>query len=177
MKSSRTPSVLAVAAVLALALTSSMAAAQAPAPSSPAAATAPQAALPGETLIGTGPNGATMRCRDGSYPSPDAAASACDSKGGLLVRFPVRRVPAPASARPARLPAPAMPAPVASPAESAPTGETFQMRANVFVPAERAPAGATLQCVDGTFIVADTTRARCATRGGVRVTFPAKPKG
>lgn len=149
------------------------AAAQAAVPSAPPVAPSVPT-RPAETLIGTGPNGATMRCRDGSYPSPNAADAACDANGGVLVRFPVRRIPARVTARPARV---AAPAPPAITTDAPATTPAFENRAKVFVPAQTAPAGTTFQCVDGSYIVADTVRSRCATRGGVRVTFPAKPRG
>ncbi|HRN53405.1 MAG TPA: hypothetical protein PK788_07905, partial [Gemmatimonadaceae bacterium] len=56
--------------------------------------------------IGSGPNGATLRCKDGSYPTAGAPDSACDGKGGVLVRFPARQRPQPtASATAPRRPA------------------------------------------------------------------------
>lgn len=137
-------------------------------------APAPAAARvrPAERVTGTGPSGATMRCRDGSYVTT-TADDACAAKGGVLVRYPLRRVPEPPPER-ARVAAPTV---APTPSEAAPAEPAPASRANVVVPAERAPANATFLCHDGTYIVADTSRARCATRGGVRLTFPAKPRG
>lgn len=123
---------------------------------------------------GTGPNGATMRCKDGSYPEAGAPDSACDAKGGILVRFPVRRTPPPAQARPEpRAPAvrPAVPARDTLPPEGA---ESYAERRAAEVratPPTQRPAGATLLCQDGTYVVRDTTAARCAAKGGVRLRF------
>src|SRR5262245_59079583 len=136
----------------------------APARAQGAAPAAAPAARPAERVTGTGPNGAIMRCRDGSYVTTTADDS-CAAKGGILVRFPLNRVPNAPAPR-ARVRAPEVAAPVldAPPTEAAPAS-----RANVTVPAVRPPENATLLCRDGTYIVADTVRARCAARGGVRV--------
>lgn len=131
----------------------------------PAAAARPPLA---ERLEGTGPNGAAMRCRDGSFHPADAAPTACDARGGVLVRFPLKRTPIappPAARKPASVPESE---PLPGAALQAPTTS----RANVLVPAERPPAGATIQCRDGTFVVSDTASARCNGRGGVRFVFP-----
>lgn len=115
------------------------------------------------TVVGTGPNGATLRCRDGSHPAPMAPDAACQGKGGVLLRYPVRRTAAP-SATPALVTAPAaptIPAPT-PPARVRPTGDGV-------IPARRPPADATLLCVDGTFITADTAAAACGAHGGVKV--------
>ncbi len=115
-------------------------------------------------LVGLGPNGATLRCRDGSYPAPFAADVACDGKGGVMYRFRVRGTPPPPPSRATFVAPPAA-------AVNAPAAERPPSRANVVIPAERPPEGATLLCKDGSFIVADTTSARCADRGGVKVRF------
>ncbi len=166
--------VMAMAMVAAPAVVAAQAAtpAQATTPAPPAAMAASPASptVPGETLTGSGPNGATMRCRDGSYPAPLAPDSACEGKGGILVRFPVLRRPAP---RPAVkvTPAPALPGDEA--ASTAPSVETpTASRANIVIPAPRVPDGATMQCRDGSFVVADTSATRCSARGGVHVRFP-----
>lgn len=57
---------------------------------------------------GTGPGGATLRCRDGSHPAPNAPDAACQDRGGVLLRYPVRRRPAPVTER-EFLAAPAVP--------------------------------------------------------------------
>lgn len=123
-----------------------------------------------ERTEGSGPNGATMRCKDGSYPPNGAPDSACDGKGGILVRFPLRRFPSP-STLPKVVAAPAPPRP---PADTAAALREPPMvnRAKEFLPAERPPANATLQCYDGSFVVNDTTSTRCASRGGVLLRFP-----
>jgi hypothetical protein len=118
-------------------------------------------------VTGTGPNGAKLRCRDGSYPAANAADNACDAKGGVLVRFPLRRVPERAGPMP-RAAAPAVPAPPADP-----TPEPALRATAPRAPAQTVPANATLLCVDGTFIVSDTASVRCAGKGGVSVIFPA----
>lgn len=141
------------------------------------AAARAQAAPPGavrERVEGTGPNGAAVRCRDGSFHQADAAETACGTRGGVLVRFPLKRTPIASGERMPRVPAPPSPHDTATAAGTAPSvlAEPMVSRANVFVPAERPPQGATLQCGDGSFVVADTSRARCATRGGVRFVIP-----
>jgi len=133
-----------------------------------------------ERVEGSGPNGATIRCMDGSHPAPGAADSACETKGGLMLRYPLRRYPVQAP-RAAVKPAPAPPAlPVDSATQATlravqaeqPSGS----RANVFVPAPRPPADARLQCADGSFVVSDTSSTRCSGRGGVLVRFPVPPR-
>lgn len=114
-------------------------------------------------LVGMGPNGATLRCRDGSYPPAFAPDAACVDKGGVLIRFRVRGSPAPPRA-PAAVKAP--PLTEAAPAITAPEPKS---QANVRIPAPQMPRGTTLVCRDGTFIVGDTTSARCASHGGVKV--------
>lgn len=121
-------------------------------------------------LRGAGPNGATIRCRDGSHPAPNAPAGACDDKGGVLLRYPMLRVPARTSA-PALVKAPEPP-PSASPSRpaalmTAPPGST---------PAGAPPADATQVCRDGTVIRVDTTAAACAARGGVGLRFRRRPR-
>lgn len=126
-----------------------------------------------ERTEGSGPNGATMRCKDGSYPPNGAPDSACNGRGGILVRFPLRRYPQPSTAP--RLVA--APRPPSAPADTATANALLREppmvnRAREFLPAERPPAEATLLCNDGTFVVRDTTSTRCATRGGVMLRFP-----
>lgn len=118
------------------------------------------------SVRGAGPNGATMRCRDGSYPVPTAPDAACETKGGILVRFPLLRTPAssaPRAAEPSSAPMRA-----ADPELPGPTPS----RANVVIPAERVPADATLLCRDGSYVRADTSTARCATHGGLKGRLP-----
>lgn len=117
------------------------------------------------SVTGSGPNGATIRCRDGSHPAPMAPDAACSAKGGVLLRYPLRRTAAPSSA-PALIAAPATPTIPAPqpPARVRPAGDGV-------VPVRRPPADATLLCVDGTFITADTSAAACGARGGVKVRF------
>ncbi len=160
-------------------------AAQAPL-ESPTRSTPATAAKPvSGTVVGYGPNGATLRCRDGSYPAPGAADTACDGKGGVAQRFPVRRhqpgaAAAAAAAREAAVTAPARqrPAvqePVATPPadfESAAAYRERMARAG----ASRPPEGATLLCNNGTYIVRDTVAARCAQHGGVQLRFASPPR-
>lgn len=123
---------------------------------------------PEPTLTGSGPNGATIRCRDGSHPAPNAAASACDDKGGVGLRYPMRAVPNPVVTAPAAAAAATPPAAVRAPE---PPLRPWSERAAEVREAERAampPRDATLHCNDGTFIARDTSAARCATHGGVR---------
>jgi hypothetical protein len=116
---------------------------------------------------GAGPNGATMRCRDGTYPAPGAAASACDSKGGVLVRFPVRVTPQPVIQSVA-----ARSAPAKAPRDTAPPAGFSPWKDRAAVAATQnavpAPQGATLRCQDGTWIARDTSSLRCANHGGVQ---------
>lgn len=128
------------------------------------------------SVVGLGPNGATLRCRDGSYPAPLAPDSACDDKGGILARFPLRRIPAPIGDSMAAATTGIAPAPVPT-APALILAPEPESRAHLFVPAEPPPADATLLCRDGTFIRADTSAARCATRGGVSIRFPPPRRG
>lgn len=141
---------------------------------SPSAPDRPVAAPGVGGTVGTGPNGATLRCRDGSYPAAGAPDSACAGKGGVLARFPLRRaartqpataVPqaqhpaarAGAAARDTVRPAAAVAAPAPSAAARA--------------QAARRPDGATLLCGDGSYVVRDTASVRCASKGGVKLRF------
>jgi hypothetical protein len=143
---------------------------------------------PGMGGTGSGPNGATLRCKDGSYPAPGAADSACDGKGGVLVRFPVRRAPElraageartePAAVRQAReARARQGAAPDTTPPEGFVPWRDRRARAAEEATAARMPAGATMRCADGTWIVRDTTSSRCAPHRGVelRIGTPAQP--
>jgi hypothetical protein len=123
---------------------------------------------------GTGPNGATLRCRDGSYPAAGAPESACDGKGGVLARFPVSR---PAQNRPAEA---ARARPTATPAARPDSAALSRLPANnadqraaagVTSASARRPEGATLLCNDGTYVVRDTASVRCAQKGGVKLRF------
>lgn len=129
---------------------------------------------PGMAGTGTGPNGATLRCKDGSYPAPGAVDSACDGKGGVLVRFPVRRNPQPPAAVSAPRPTAARQAASQAVRDTTPP-EGFvpwrerRARASEETSQQRMPEGATLRCEDGTWVVRDTTSVRCATHGGVKL--------
>lgn len=134
-----------------------------------------RATVPDSGLVGHGPNGATLRCRDGSYPSPGAADAACDGKGGVLVRFPLVRRPSAVTA-PAGTAAPARDPRLTARDTILPDGVSTHEAMRRQVEAANAlggrpPAGATLLCVNGTYIVADTAAARCAQAGGVRLRF------
>jgi len=139
---------------------------------------------PGMGGVGSGPNGATLRCKDGSYPAPGAADAACDGKGGVLVRFPARRTPQP----PAAVSAPTRPPAVrAAPRDTTPPAGFVPWRERRARAAEesaqqRMPEGATLRCSDGTWVVRDTTSVRCASHGGVQLRIapamrPPRPRG
>lgn len=135
-------------------------------------------AAPTPAVRGAGPNGATMRCRDGSYPAAGAPATACDSKGGVLVRFPVRATPQPRSA-PSAAPAAVRSGPAnAAPDTTPPAGFVpWKNRASVAATqnAVPAPQGATLRCQDGTWIARDTSSLRCAAHGGVQARISQPP--
>ena len=112
-------------------------------------------------LRGAGPNGAPLKCRDGSHPAANAPASACDGKGGVLLRYPMLRIPARPSA-PTTVKAPEAPRPTVP---ARPT--TLRATTPATVPTGEPPADATQICRDGTMIRVDTTAAACAARGGV----------
>jgi hypothetical protein len=162
------------AAVVALAAQALGAQATTEAPVSvlPAAPSAPR---------GTGPNGATLRCRDGSYPAANSPDTACDGKGGVLVRYPVVR---PSGEATARANAAAAAATAAArqerrrePADSVTPPPGFvpysQRRAAARDTLRPPPDGATLLCGDGSYVVRDTTAARCQDRGGVQLRLEA----
>lgn len=128
----------------------------------------PRPPKPAEVVTGTGPNGAKMRCRDGSYPAPSAADNACETKGGILVRFALRRVPERAR------PMPRVAAPIVPPPPSQTEPDASLRAAAPRTAASAIPANATFICVDGSVIVADTASVRCAGKGGVSVIFPQK---
>jgi len=132
---------------------------------------------PPPIMRGSGPNGATIRCRDGSYPAPMAPDAACEGKGGVGVRYPLQATPQQV-APPA--PPPAMRAVGRPEARPAPPDSFVPWRERAArVEAEneklRLPEGATLRCGDGTWILRDTTSARCAGRGGVQLRFAGRP--
>lgn len=141
---------------------------------------APEASYqaPAETR-GAGPNGATMRCKDGTHPAATAPASACDARGGVLVRYPLLTVPAaPMSGgeetvipvpRGARGAEGAMAARDGRGGGATAAGRDAGRDAPRRV--TRPPADATLLCTDGTYVRADTTSARCGAHGGVRLRF------
>lgn len=132
--------------------------------------------VPDAAMLGHGPGGATLRCRDGSYPAPGAADAACEGKGGVLARFPLVRRPAAATAARTRN-APPERDPRLAARDTIPTGDVVtydairrEVEANNAL-GGRPPAGATLLCVNGSYVVADTSSARCAQAGGVRLRF------
>ena len=134
--------------------------------------------------VGFGPNGATLRCRDGFLPAPGAPDAACAERGGVAARYPLRRRPlraeAAATNAAARSGATAQSQPARPDSGAKPAGfESYAQRRaradSINAAIARPPQGATLQCGDGTWIVNDTTTARCAARGGVRVSLPRQP--
>lgn len=136
--------------------------------------------FPTAMRTGAGPDGATLRCRDGSYPRPFAPDAECEGKGGVLVRFPVRSVPALPNASPFAVQAdPFAHGSIAVADSSPPPGfAPFVSRAGDREPAFRVPAGATFLCANGTFVVRDTASVRCAAHGGVSIQFqPGDPAG
>lgn len=122
---------------------------------------------------GAGPNGATLQCRDGSFPAPAAADAACDRHGGVLARFPLIRQPGPSTAADLRLPTPAA---VTDEAALVAPPPVTPRRADVLVRVPSRPSDATAVCADGTYIRADSAvTARCATHGGVHLRFAPRP--
>jgi len=127
---------------------------------------------------GAGPNGATMRCKDGSHPAATAPATACDARGGVLARYPLLAMPAsPPRGAETVIPVPAAARPRDGQLSrgTAPTGTTARAAAPSGAEgprrAVRPAADATLLCGDGTFVRADTASARCAAHGGVKLRF------
>lgn len=149
-------------------------------PEGATAAPSTRPAPPPAVARGTGPNGATLRCGDGSHPAAGAADAACDGKGGVALRYPLVLTPRAGSARVAP---PAAQSRAARPARDTtpPPGFTSWQQHQANVRAENAqatpPAGARLRCGDGSWIVSDTTSARCAGKGGVtlRLAAPVAP--
>jgi hypothetical protein len=130
-------------------------------------------------VVGFGPNGATLRCRDGSYPAAGAPDTACDGKGGVMVRWPLRKQP-PAAQPQVRATAPAIPAEARQvPDTTPPAGfvSNAERREQAKRATGRPPEGATLLCRDGTYVVRDTVAARCAANGGLatRLVTPRTP--
>ncbi len=142
-------------------------------------------ATPAPTMVGSGPNGATIRCGDGSHPAPNAAATACDGKGGVALRYPMRAQPTPV-AQPAQA-APVRGGAQRATAPEAPAAQPWSEQTAAARAANRAAMPTretTLQCNDGSFIARDTSSARCTSHGGVKARFnpPSppvrlKPKG
>jgi hypothetical protein len=139
----------------------------------------PPATAPAAGATGFGPNGATLRCRDGSYPAAGAPDSACEGKGGVLVRFPTRparpaaaaAAPVPAGTEVRESPREAVPAPgFVSFAEIQRRVEEDKARRG------RPPEGATLLCEDGSYVMRDTASVRCQAKGGVRARFELPPR-
>lgn len=124
-------------------------------------------------LRGAGPNGATLKCRDGSHPAANAPTSACDGRGGVLLRYPMLRTPASANTSAnasAVVRAPAPPRPVAAPHQP-----TVRGAPTPTVPLGPPPEDATMACRDGTMIRRDTTTAACASHGGIALRFRPRP--
>ncbi|MFZ9899148.1 MAG: hypothetical protein ACO3F5_06890 [Gemmatimonadaceae bacterium] len=124
-------------------------------------------------LRGAGPNGATLKCRDGSHPAANAPMSACDGRGGVLLRYPMLRTPASANASAnasAVVRAPAPPRPVGAPRQP-----TVRGALTPTVPLGPPPVDATMACRDGTMIRRDTTTAACASHGGIALRFRPRP--
>jgi len=121
-------------------------------------------------LRGAGPNGATLKCRDGSHPAANAPASACDGKGGVLLRYPVIRIPSAVASAPAVVRAPDAPRPAAPSRQP-----SLQATPPRTVPTGAPPADATMICRDGTMVRRDTTTAACQGRGGIALRFRPRP--
>lgn len=141
--------------------------------------------LPSGSVVGMGPNGATLRCKDGFFAPPGAADSVCQERGGVATRWPVKRTPSRAAdaraiaireadARPRATVA------LPRPDSTRPPGfEPFALRRQRADSANRAasikPDGATMLCNDGSWVVRDTASVRCAARGGVKISFAIEP--
>lgn len=119
---------------------------------------------PPGAVRGAGPGGATMRCRDGSHPAANAPTSACEGKGGVLLRYPVLRTPAAPAAGDGVVRAPEVPRPAASPRPASVVAPRTTDRA-------APPPDATQLCRDGTAIRADTSATACADHGGQALRF------
>lgn len=133
-------------------------------------------AAPATRTVGAGPNGATLRCRDGSYPEANAPESACEAKGGVAVRFPVRRTaPTPSLVQAAPVTPPTIRA--ANDSVVIPEGfVSYEQRRAARTSPTPPPANATLLCANGTYIVADTVAARCQAYGGLLLRLEATRK-
>jgi hypothetical protein len=99
------------------------------------------------------PANAVAQCKDGAFVTLPSDASACSSHRGVLVRFPVKSTPRPASALSAASMASMRTAPAPTPAD--------------------APPGSTMQCKDGTFFSGPPSEGRCGAHGGLAVMLPA----
>lgn len=144
------------------------------------------------------PAGATGRCQDGSFTTAQSVASDCATRGGMLVSFPVRQVPARlvtplVTAADGAASVPALRKPVAaerlqplSPAAAvevpksvggantpAPVRAGRSTSSAVAPTMSARPANATGQCKDGSYVVG-ATEGSCGANGGIAVTFPAR---
>jgi len=140
---------------------------------------APPPRAPVAGAQGFGPNGATLKCRDGSYPAAGAPTSACDGKGGVLVRYPTRpvRPASPAAASVSETPEVRSSTREAVPEPGFVSFAEIQRRvAEDKARGGRPPEGATLLCEDGTYVIRDTTSVRCQAKGGVRARFEPQPR-
>lgn len=170
---------------MALACTAALALALFCAPSVLAAQSRTETAVPvgGAEVRGMGPGGATLRCRDGFLPPAGAPDAACQERGGVMARYPLRRTPNRAAAtrdslarmsalRAAEAAQEVPRADTARPAWFEPYATRRQRADSLNRASQTRPAGATLLCNNGTWIVRDTASARCASHGGVRVSIP-----
>ena len=175
LRSHPTPAALArlsTGALMVALLTAPVAAQQAAVQAAPASGGADSSYRAPGSVRGTGPGGATLRCRDGSHPAPFATDAACGEKGGVLMRYPVTRTPAPPAPRITTTSSRPRPAVRQATLPSASDLLAATPASGAATASPRPPADASLLCADGTYVRADTSAARCAARGGVRARLP-----
>ncbi|MDQ8155596.1 MAG: hypothetical protein P3B98_13160 [Gemmatimonadota bacterium] len=123
------------------------------------------------------PDGATIKCKDGSWAPKGADASACDAHRGLAYRLPEITTPPAAKPRPdagqARPTPPNAPEVVGGARDasgSARSSADIAERPAAAPP----PSNAVMLCRDGTYLSGERVASRCDSHGGLTGFLPAR---
>lgn len=147
-------------------------------PSKPAAPAAPT-----PIVDKTRPDGALIRCNDGTWAPKGATVAACETHGGLAYRLPEIIAPPAPLARPDASTPKFTPRPAPSGALSseeraqrnadAAAAQAKSIKTTRVMAPTAPPADATLACKDGTYLSGQAEAARCDAHGGLAVFLPA----
>jgi len=129
--------------------------------SSGSAAKTDKKAATAEAAPSTPPEGATGKCKDGSYTTSASKKGACRGHGG------VAEWTGPAASSAPAAPAAAAPAPAASKGTKAEAAATTSAAPAAKTSSNTDPTGATAQCKDGTYSHSKHHTGACSHHGGV----------